>query len=84
VRGSERFAKEKAKSIDFSFIVLDSRVEPLELLSTSLPLTPHQIGISQEIVLISSTPPTLEVFTTPIITFEKTHDQQKTTMLISL
>jgi hypothetical protein len=45
MRSSERFAKEHAKPIDPSFIVLNSRIKPLELLYTSLPLTPHQIGI---------------------------------------
>jgi hypothetical protein len=45
VRVSERFDKEHVEPIDPSFIVLDSRVKRLEFLSTSLPMTPHQIGI---------------------------------------
>jgi hypothetical protein len=44
MRGSDKFVKEHAKLVESSFIILDSRVEPLELLSTSLPLTPHHIG----------------------------------------
>ncbi len=41
MKGSEKFAKEQAELVDFLFIVLDNKVEPLEFLSTSLPLTPH-------------------------------------------
>jgi hypothetical protein len=55
--------------------VLKNIIEPLEFLSTNLPLAPHQIGIGQEIILISSTPHALEVFMTPITTFEETLDQ---------
>jgi hypothetical protein len=75
VRGSEKYVKEQAKLIDPSFIVLDRGVGPLEFLSTSLLLTPHEIGIGEEITLISSTPHVLKVFTTPIVTFEETHDR---------
>ncbi len=46
VRGSEGPYKEHAKPIDPSLIVLDNKVGSLEFLSTSLPLTPQQIGIS--------------------------------------
>jgi hypothetical protein len=45
VRGNEIFAKKHVKPINLSFIVLDSKVKPLEFLSTSLLVTPHQIGI---------------------------------------
>jgi hypothetical protein len=45
MRCSEKFVKEQAKLVDLSFIILDSRIEPLEFLSISLPLIPHQIGI---------------------------------------
>jgi len=44
VRGNERSTKE-LELVDSSFNVLDSRVESLEFLSISLPLTPHQIVI---------------------------------------
>ncbi len=40
MRSSERFAKEHVKPIDPSFTLLDNIVEPLELLSTSLPFDP--------------------------------------------
>ncbi len=78
MRDSEKSAKEHDELVDpNSFIVLDSRVKYLEFLSTSLPLTPHQIGISQKIILISSTPHASEVFMTPITTFEETFDRHK-------
>jgi len=47
-------------------------------------LIPHQIGIRQELTLISSTSYALEVFTTPITTFEDTPNRQKTIVLIGL
>ncbi len=49
----------------------------MEFLYASLPLTPHRIGIGQEITLISSTPHASEVFTTSIMTFEDTPNGQK-------
>jgi len=45
MRGNEKFVKKQAKLIDLLFTVLNSRVKPLEFLSISLPLIPHQIGI---------------------------------------
>ncbi len=45
MRGNEIFTKEHVKLINPSFIVLDSRVKPLEFLSINLIVTPHQIGI---------------------------------------
>ncbi len=72
VRSNERPAKEQVKHVDPSFIVLKNKVEYLEFLYTSLPLTPHQIGTGQKINLISRTPHASEVFTTPIATFEET------------
>jgi hypothetical protein len=51
-----------------------SRINSLEFLFVTLPLTPHQIGIGWEITLISSTLHALEVFMMPIMTFEKTLD----------
>jgi len=47
-------------------------------------LTPHNIGIGQEVTLISSTLHVLKVFTTPIMSFQNTLECQKTTMLIGL
>jgi len=49
----------------------------LEFISISVLLTSHQIGIDQEVTLISSTSHASKVFTTPIITFEDTHDHHK-------
>ncbi len=45
MRGSDKFIKEQVELIESSFIILDSRVEPLEFLYISLPLAPHHIGI---------------------------------------
>jgi hypothetical protein len=56
----------------------------LEFLYVNLPLTPHHIGIGQEIILISSTPHASKVFTTPITTFEDTPNRQKTPTPTSL
>ncbi len=85
MKDSENFAKEHAKLVNpNSFIVLDSNVKYLEFLSTSLPLTPHQIGIGQKITLISSTPHASKVFMTPITTFEETFDRHKIVALTSL
>jgi hypothetical protein len=47
----------------------------LEFLFVSLILTPYQISIGQEIILISSTLHVYGVFTTPITTFEDTPDR---------
>jgi len=74
VKGSERSDKEQVEPINPSFTIMDNIIECLELLSANLPLTPHQIGRSQYITLISSTPHASEVFTTPIATFEDTLD----------
>ncbi len=40
-------------------------------------MTPHHVSLGQEITLITNTPHGLEVFTTPIVTFEKTPNRQK-------
>jgi hypothetical protein len=45
VKGSEKFVMEQAKLVDPSFIVLNRGVGPLEFLSVSLFLTPHQRNI---------------------------------------
>jgi hypothetical protein len=55
-------------------LATSSRVKPFELLSTSLPLTPLQIGVGLKIILIFSTPHASKAFTIPIITFDETPD----------
>jgi hypothetical protein len=72
VEGSERFDKKHDEHVNPSFTILDSRLEYLELISINVPLTPHYIGIGQEVTLISNTPHVSEVFTTPIATFGDT------------
>ncbi len=66
VEGSDKFVKEQIKH------VLDNGTRPLEFLFATLPLTPHHIGIGQEITLIINTMYVSKVFTTPITTFEET------------
>jgi hypothetical protein len=46
VEGSERSNNKQDEPINLTYIILDNRLESLEFLSTSVPLTPHQIGIS--------------------------------------
>jgi hypothetical protein len=75
VEGSERSNKEQVETINLSFTILYSRLKSLEFISTSVPLTPHHIGIGQEVTLISSTPHASKVFITPIVTFEDTFDR---------
>jgi hypothetical protein len=41
VEGSERFDKEQVELVNPSFTILDNRLEYLEFISTSVPLTPH-------------------------------------------
>jgi len=85
VEGSVKSIMDQVELVDPPFTVLDSGVGPLEFLSTTLPLTPHQIGIGQKIILITNILHALEVLTTtPIATFEETCDQQRTTTLIGL
>ncbi len=85
VEGSVKSIMDQVELVDPPFTVLDSGVGPLEFLSTTLPLTPHLIGIGQKIILITNTLHALEVLTTtPIATFEETCDQQRTTTLIGL
>ncbi len=72
VEDSERYDKEQVEHVNPSFTILDNRLESLEFLYVNLPLTPHQIGIGQEVTLISSTPHASKVFATPITTFEDT------------
>jgi hypothetical protein len=72
VRGNERSAKEQVELVDLSFIVLNNIVKYLESLTVRLFFTPHHVGIGLKITLISITMHALEVFMTPIATFEKT------------
>jgi hypothetical protein len=46
MRSNDKYVKEHTELVESSFIILDSKVEPWELLYVSLPLTPHYIGIS--------------------------------------
>jgi hypothetical protein len=76
VESSDKAVKEHVELVNPSFIVFVSGIGPLKFLLATLPLTPHHIGIGQEIILIISTPHASEVFTTPIATFQETLDQQ--------
>ncbi len=51
VEDSERSNKEQVELVNPSFTILDSRLESLEFISTSIPMTPHQIGIGHEVTL---------------------------------
>jgi hypothetical protein len=75
MESSERSDKKQNEPMNLLFTILNSRLKSLEFISTSVPLTPHQIGIGQEVTLISNTLHALEVFSTPITTFEDTLDQ---------
>jgi hypothetical protein len=59
---------------------LGAHHRPLQFLFATLSLTPHQIDIGQNIILIINTLHDSEVFTTPITTFEETFDWQKVTI----
>jgi hypothetical protein len=74
MESNDKSVKKHVEPIDPSFFVYDSKIRPLEFLLATLLLTPHQIGIGQDITLIINTLHALEVFMTPIITFEKTLD----------
>jgi hypothetical protein len=41
VEGSERFDNKQHEHVNLTYIILDNRLESLEFLSTSVPLTPH-------------------------------------------
>ncbi len=72
---NDKTAKEQVELVDPSFTILNIIVKYSEFLSISLLLTPHQIGIGQEIMLTSITLHVFEIFMTPIVTFEKTPDR---------
>jgi hypothetical protein len=74
MEGSERYDKEQVELVNLSFTILNSRLGSLEFITTIVLLTPHQIGIGQEVTLISNTLHASKVFTTPITTFEDTRD----------
>jgi len=67
------FVEVTAKHVVTPSLVVSSRVEPLKFLFTNIPLTPPQIGVGLEIILISTT--TLhasKVFVMPPTNFVKT------------
>jgi hypothetical protein len=45
VGGIKRFDKKHDEHVNPPFIIIDNRLEYLEFISTSVPLTPHLIGI---------------------------------------
>jgi hypothetical protein len=65
------------ESIVAPSFVVSNKLETLEILFTTIPLTPPQIGVGLDIILISNTPHALEVFIMPITSFEKTPNQHK-------
>ncbi len=77
VDSSDKFVKEHVEHVDPSFTIFDIGIEPSEFLLVTLPLTPHQIGIGQEITLTTNTSHASKVFTTQITTFEETFNRQK-------
>ncbi len=50
VESSDKSIKEQVEHVDPSFIIFNSGIGPLEFLLATLPLTPHQIGIGQELL----------------------------------
>ncbi len=56
---------------------MNKKLESLEFLSTTIPLTPPQIGVGPKITLISNTPHASKVFTMLVMTFEETLDWQR-------
>jgi len=65
------------KPIDAPSFVVSNKLETLEFLITTIPLTPPQIVVGLDIILISNTPHALEVFIMPITSFEETSYQHK-------
>jgi hypothetical protein len=70
--------------IDAPSFVVSNKIESLEFLSTTIPLTPPQIGVGPKITLISNTPHAFDVFTMLVMTFEETFDQQRITTKIGI
>jgi len=70
VEGSERSNKKQDELVKPSYTIRDSRLESLEFLSTNVLLTPHQIGIGQEVILILNTSHASKAYITPIVAFE--------------
>jgi hypothetical protein len=54
VEGSERFDKKQDELAHLSYTIFDNRLKSMEFLSTNVLLTPHQIGIDQEVTLTSN------------------------------
>jgi hypothetical protein len=69
------FVEVTAKHVVTPSLVVSSRVEPLKFLFTNIPLTPPQIGVSLEIILISTTLHALKVFVMPLTNVVKTFVQ---------
>jgi hypothetical protein len=65
-------------------LVVSTKVGTLEFLTTTIPLTPPQIGVGLEITLLSNTTHALEIFATPITTFEERPVQLKATSKIGI
>jgi hypothetical protein len=84
IEGSVEFVKDQVEPNGLPFTIFNNRVKPLEFLFTTLPFTPCQIDIGQEITLISSTFHAFDVFMMPIMTFEETPDRWRTATLTSL
>ncbi len=66
------FLEVTAKHVVTPSLVVSSRVEPLKFLFINIPLTPPQIGVSLEIILISTTLHALKVFVMPLTNVVKT------------
>jgi hypothetical protein len=67
VEGCGRSDKKHVEHVNISFTILDNRLESSKFLSTKVLMSPHQIGIGQEVILISNTSHALKIFTTPIV-----------------
>jgi len=72
MESSDKCVREHVEHVDLPFIIFDRGIKPSKFLSLILLLTPHQIGIGQDIMLVTNIPHALKVFTTPIVTFEET------------
>jgi hypothetical protein len=51
MEGIERFDKKRDEHVNPPFIIIDNRLKYFEFISTSVFLTPHPIGLSQEVTL---------------------------------
>jgi hypothetical protein len=71
------------KHVNAPSFVVNNNLETLKFLSTTITLTPPQIGVGLQITLISNTLHAQEVFTMPITTFEETLNCNKNKYLDS-